>query len=496
MPTNSYDLIVIGEDFAGLVAATLCAKRGMRVLILSHGAGPHGYQIGPHKLPIEPLAMCGLDSPAVKRVINELHLGHTLKRKLIDSPVSFQFVAPNVRMDATADKDKQAGEFEREFEDPAEVEAVCEQATEVARQLDLALSGDNEFPPTGFWKRREVGKNAIKLSDDARDWVERSESDAILRALIGLPVLLGAHVSLDSVNPEAKARSFHLWRQSAPRVLGDWSSLREIFLERFTRGNGETRDARVAELTFSWGRVNGVRLESGEELGAGHVIAAIPVADLQPLIDRKVPKRLAQCVEGLEIAGYRYTLNMVVNEAGIPEGMASPVLITSDPDKPLIGDNAIAVFLAPPDDEAQVVVTVTAVCPAPLPGHSLDDAFADLRVRLRERLEMVMPFFSEHVLLAHAPHEAALPEGLAVDPGYDFPTAPTPVWTSNLDAALGVSAVPYSIGLKHLTIASSQVLLQLGVEGAFATGWCAAKLACDDAGKKRDYLKDEVLAHS
>lgn len=494
MPTNSYDLIVIGEDFAGLVAATLCAKRGMRVLILSHGAGPHGYQIGPHKLPIEPLVLCGLDSPAIKRVLSELHLGHTLKRKLVERPVSFQFVAPDVRLDTTPDRDKQANEFAREFQDPDEITAVCDQAAEVARHFDSMLGGDNEFPPTGFWKRREVGKNAIKLADDAREWLERTESDQILRALVGLPVLLGTHVSLKSVNPEAQARSFHLWRQGAPRVRGDWSALREIFLEKFARGNGETRDGRVAELTFSWGRVNGVRLEGGEELGAGHVIAAIPVDELQKLIDRKVPKRLVQCVEGMKIAGYRYTLNMVVNEAGIPEGMSSPVFMTIDPDKPLTGDNALAVFLGQPDDAAQVAITVTAICPAPLPGQSRDDAFADLRIRLRERLETVMPFFSEHVLLAHAPHEAALPEGMDVDPGYDFPVPPAPVWACDLEPALGVSAVPYSVGLKHLTIASSQVLLQLGVEGSFATGWCAAKLACDDAGKKRDYLKDEVLA--
>ena len=32
-------------------------------------------------------------------------------------------------------------------------------------------------------------------------------------------------------------------------------------------------------------------------------------------------------------------------------------------------------------------------------------------LRIMRVLEMVMPFFSQHVLVAHAPHEAALPEG-------------------------------------------------------------------------------------
>jgi hypothetical protein len=35
---------------------------------------------------------------------------------------------------------------------------------------------------------------------------------------------------------------------------------------------------------------------------------------------------------------------------------------------------------------------------------------------------------------------------------------------------------------------------QLGLEGAFVAGWSAAKIVCDAAGKKRDYLKNEVVS--
>jgi hypothetical protein len=49
------------------------------------------------------------------------------------------------------------------------------------------------------------------------------------------------------------------------------------------------------------------------------------------------------------------------------------------------------------------------------------------------------------------------------------------------------------VGVKNLTTASSQNLPGLGLEGDFAAGWCAARLVCTAAGKKKDYLKDEVL---
>jgi hypothetical protein len=36
-------------------------------------------------------------------------------------------------------------------------------------------------------------------------------------------------------------------------------------------------------------------------------------------------------------------------------------------------------------------------------------------------------------------------------------------------------------------------LPSLGVEGAMAAGWSAAKVACAIAGKKKDYLRDETV---
>jgi hypothetical protein len=35
-----------------------------------------------------------------------------------------------------------------------------------------------------------------------------------------------------------------------------------------------------------------------------------------------------------------------------------------------------------------------------------------------------------------------------------------------------------------------------GFEGALAAGWSAAKVACANAGKKKDYLQNEVVGAS
>lgn len=520
MPTNSYDLIVVGDDFAGLVAGALCARRGMRVLMLSQGGQPSGYVLGPHRLPVEPLCLAGLGSPLVQRVLEELQIGHALKRKLVQQAVSFQFASPELRLDVSADEHNLANELRRELplamrearngapgHGAAEVSAgadgaapevnalaACAGSAAVAQHFDAAMGLDSEFPPMGFWKRREIDKGTTRLVEDAEGWLATFQDHPAVRTLISLPAVLDTHAPASELGAAALGRSFHLWRNGAPRLPGDWEALRELFMERLIKASGETRAARAEALTYRWGKVNGVKLESGEELGAGYVIAALPLSELVPLVGRKVPKRLTECAEAVQPAGHRYTLNLVVDQAGVPEGMSSPLLLVTDPAAPLAGANAIGIFLDDPDEQGHVTVTISAVCPPPAEGQTLAQALAALRLELRARIDTVMPFLDEHIVVAHSPHEAAPPEGIHASAAKGMPLEPAPVWSSQLEAPLGVGAVPYSVGLKHLAVASSQVLPRLGLEGSFAAGWSAARLASDAAGKKREYR--EVLTGS
>jgi len=494
MPSNTYDLIVIGDDFAGLVGATLCASRGMRVLLCKPTDTISSYKLGPYKLPVAALPFAGLTSPAVRRVVDELHFDHLLKRKLRQHDPAFQLIGPDARVDVDADEVHLAKELERELPDNTDAAERCEAAAEIARHLDPVLGQEVAFPPAKFWERREVSRNMTRISDEANKWYESVEDDHVIRAFIELPAALASRSNPLALSAEARARCFSMWRQGTPRIVGDWQTLRDVFEEKFTTHSGEIRRASIAELTFGWSKATGIRLESGEELGASHVMAAMPIADLLPLAEKKKQKRLAQCVEKVNPAGYRYTLNLVIDEAGIPEGMADTVLVVGDVEAPLINDNAFAIYVDEPDDEARAVVTVEAVCAAPEPGRAIEDLFADLRVGLREKLAEVMPFFADHLLLAHSPHESVPAEIADGDLQLKHPVSPEPVWDSELDAYLGVTGVPYSVGIKNLTVASSQVLTGLGLEGDFAAGWCAANLACTALGKKRDPVKSDLFA--
>ncbi|HEY8147176.1 MAG TPA: hypothetical protein VIG06_31055 [Kofleriaceae bacterium] len=497
MPTNHYDLIVLGDDFSGLVAATLCARRGMRVLCATLGRAPTSYQLGPYKLPTEPLPLVGLSSPAVRRVLDELHFQHLLKRKLRTGHPAFQVVGPDLRVSIEPDEATLARELDRELTgssaDPARAVAAAEEAGRLVAHLDPVFSMDIAVPPTGFWERREIGRTADRLIEDAGRWSHELGSD-LARAVFSLPAVFGTNADPAALGDVSRARAFTEWRQGVARLPGDWEALRAIFLDKFTSHNGEVRQVVPESLSTSWGKVTGLVLEGGEELGAGHMVSALPVAELAALCEKKVAKRLLEVGEGMHAGSYRYTLNLVLDAVGVPEGMGANVLVVGDPDQPLTGDNALAMFADQPDQEARILITVQAICPAPPGGVAeLDDRLANLRVGVRERLESVMPFHSDHVLCAHSPHESAPAEGLGEDVAMPPLLSPRPLWRLPPEPLLGVAGLPYQVGIKQFTLGSSQILPGLGLEGEMAVGWCVAKLVCEALGKKKDYLKDEVL---
>jgi hypothetical protein len=60
VPTNFYDVIALGDDLAGLIAATLCARRGLRVLVArTPESPPEDYRLGPYRLSREPMPLVG-----------------------------------------------------------------------------------------------------------------------------------------------------------------------------------------------------------------------------------------------------------------------------------------------------------------------------------------------------------------------------------------------------------------------------------------------------
>ncbi len=494
MPSNSYDLVVLGDDLAALVCATLCARRGMRTLVLGDDR-PARYTLGPHKLPVEPLIWPSGAGTASERVLKELHAELAVRRKLREPKIPGQLVAPDLRVDLGADR--VASELLRELGPVSEgwLEGWT-RGGEIARSLDVLLASEHAFPGVGFFERREVAKLADSTAESAGAWwksVEGQPAAPIWRALAAIALRHPA------APPAAVARAIDQWRAGPIAVRGDGDALRELLLEKLSTAGGEVRAGKVTELGVSWGKLSSLTLASGDDIGCGQIVASRSPRELAELLGKKAPKRLGELADGLAVVGYRYTLNIVIDEAGLPEHMAPTVAVIAGPDKDPVGDAAFSIHVGEPDDTGRVVATIATVLPSDgaMDPDRQPAQMTALRARLWNRLAEVMPFFERHLVLAHSPFEATPPHVPGGRGSYDvprnLPLAMVPVWGGAIAQTADLGALTYTTGVKNLTLTGDQVLPALGVEGALASGWSAAKVACAIAGKKKDYLRDEVV---
>ncbi len=501
MPNSSYDLVVLGDDLAALVCATLCARRGLRTLVLGDDR-PARYMLGPHKLPIEPMMWPAAAGSAADRVLKELHAELALRRKLREPKIAAQIVAPDLRVDLGADR--LAGELERELgkEVTANWTQRWDRGSEIARALDPMLTSEHAFPGVGFFERREIAKLAERAAADATAWWTEAQAVSADAFQIWRHV---AAIALRHPNPGplAIARAIDAWRSGPFPLRGDGEAIRELLVEKLITAGGEVRAGRVTEIDVSWGKISSLTLASGDELGTGQLVASRPPAELAELLGKKAPKRLTELAAGMGVVGYRYTLNIVIDEAGLPEHMAPTVAVVAAPDKDPTNDAAFSIHLGESDDTGRVIATIAAVLASdgPIEPDRMSSRCGALRTALWRRLGDVMPFFERHLVLAHSPFEATPPQAPGGRGSYDVPRnvplTMSPVWSATaaegaVDHATGGS-LTYTTGLKNLTLTGEQVLPTLGIEGALAAGWSAAKVACAIAGKKKDYLRDEVV---
>jgi len=497
LDSSYFDVVVCGSDLAGLVAAALLGRRGLRVLVCGFERVPASFQAGPYTLAREPALLPPPDVESVARVLRELNFLQIVRRRAPPLQPAFQLVLPRHRLDVGS-PELTSRELAREFAgDAGAVGAALERLTAASAELDPLLGSDLTLPPDGFWERREVARVEDRLPAAAADLLAPLTAEHPLRVgLTALAALSSGFAPVD-LNSMVLARAFDLQRRATFRLDGGLPALRSLFLERIASTASEVRQRLTPqEVVFRRGKVAGLRVRPRDEtIGAGHLLWAGPLATLLPLCGDKAGRRLRELAAGVRPACYRYTLCLLVRREALPEGMGARVIAVRDPAQPLVEDNALAVTVGNEDRQNQVPVWVDCLVPAAAaagPGY-----LGVVRARVRERLGRLLPFFDRHLLVLASPHDGLspeLPEAASGSPPPE-PIAATPMTaalTCELPRTLAVAGLPHATGIKNLTLVSQENLPGLGLEGELVSAWGAARLVTG-AQPGRETSRREIL---
>lgn len=486
--TNHYDLIVIGSDIAGLVAAALVAKRGKRVLVIPHGSPDATYKLGRSVLPLETAPLMHLGCPAVQRAYEELGLWTQLKRER--KPISglLHWVLPDHRLDVQPAMHNFADETHREWPDDPVDDAwnLRERWTTAIDELfDELLASEGALVADGFWGRRFLGRVSGQLPDRKLDELEPLAPDHPLRGGARAVEPWIEHLTPRQLGKAASLRIAGLWARGPEDRDGGYPSLRQQLLGRVTLKSGEIKpDLRVAEINFKRGKVTGLSLLGKKDrYGCDHMlIATNPQALVDgPLVPEALPKPLAQTLRAIHPVSTRFVMHLEIAERGLSPGLDGTAICVppDDPDGVSftsdhgVGLTYLRLAAARKDGIREISVTRIVAADAPL---------AEIREEVLEDLEErgVLPFARDHIKVVHSPHdgrEATDGRGRPVD-GYGTETAMRipmqSLYQYDGEPTLGVGLLPHSSGIKNLYFASRMTLPGLGLEGEYAAGLAAA----------------------
>ena len=509
--TNHYDLIVLGADIAGLVAAALVARRGKRVLVMPHGPADGAYRLGGRTLPLDTAPVVHLSTPPVHRVFGELGLWQQVRRQDARVEGLVHLVLPGQRLDVEPGGANWTEETEREWpgdpiDDAWSLRERWGEATDAV--LDELLSAEHALVADGFWSRRFLTRVAGQLpGSDVDDLAPLPESHP-LRAVAHAAEPWLLHLTPAQLGKAASLRLFGQWSRGPHDVPEGLAYVRKALLQRVELHSGEIKpDLRAAELLVKRGRLVGVSLlGKRDRYGCDHMIVATDprrlLGDVLP--NAHIPKPMATTLAGIETVATRYVLHLEMDERGLSPALAGMVVCVPeigpndrgtthgvDPAWAEHGVGMTYVRLAAGATEGMRRVSITRIAPVSADPAEVREAVLD---ELDER--GVLPFCRDHITLMHSPHDGLDPcdgRGRRADVTADtaMPMIPATIEAVHGEPSLGLGLLPYASGLKNLYFAGRLTLPGLGLEGEFAAGTMAAGLVSPPA--KNPFSRSPLL---
>jgi phytoene dehydrogenase-like protein len=511
--TNHYDLVVVGPDVAGLVAAALVARRNKRVLVMPHGSAEGSVRLGGHVLPLDTAPVVHMGTAPVQRVFQELGLWQQIRRDhgLVEGMV--HWVLPKQRLDVMPPDGRFAAETAREWpDDPvADAWSLSRRWTDATDEmLDQLLTSDNALVADGFWSRRFLSRVASQLPGRNVDELEPLAQDHPLRAAARAVEPWLQHLSPAQLGKAASLRLQGLWARGPGDVPRGLPHIRKALLQRIELHSGEVKpDLRVAELQIRRGKVVGLSLlGKRDRYGCDHVIVAMDPRRLLTgmLPAEHVPKPLAASAQAILPVAYRFVLHAEIDERGLSPALAGTAVCLPAPEHPITpadsssratwaahGVGHTYLRVGPGSREGVKRLSITRII---APGEDV----LTLRERVLEELDLrgVLPFCHDHIGLLHSPHDGRdATDGRGrpradIGPGSAMQVPMDPLHAVTGEPSLGVGVLPHGTGIKNLHLAGRLTLPGLGLEGEFAAGTMAAGLVAAPA--KSPFSRSPLLS--
>ncbi|HSN91659.1 MAG TPA: phytoene dehydrogenase [Anaeromyxobacteraceae bacterium] len=490
-----YDVCILGSHLGGAVAGALLARRGFRVLQVSLDDPGPGYLESGYLLPWGPsLVPAPQHLPSAEVVLVELGLATDLGRALVPCDPDLQVLLPRHRVDVTREPSRLARELRREW--PGDADRLGAAFAELSALFDRAgvfLRSAPPLPPSGLGERfalRKALSAAARAPGEPAEPVPTTppfrglEDHELVRCLWAAHRLLGF---LDGPpSPLSLVRLLGAAARGTHHLAGGPGALRDMVRRRIAESRGEVHggpgEPGATSLVIEGSRLAAVRLAgSPDAYVARAFVLAADGASLRRLLPADAARsRFASLLGKVRPRRKLLTLNLVVKRPALPPALGPTAVVQRDPagQDP---ENVLFLHVEParrqvPRGSVETVADELVVCASTfVPAQALGpEALAAAAAGLRAAAADAIPFFERHLVAESLPARHA---GEQASPHH-------PLYETEIDPALGLSALPVRAPFKNAFFAGREVLPGLGVEGEFYAGIQAAGHVAAMLGRK------------
>jgi phytoene dehydrogenase-like protein len=480
MPRSSfYDVIIFGNDPAGIMAGALLSRNNYRVLLIGQGSPGVSYSHDGVELPPFPTMLPPYGhAPILDQVLNTLGVEDPVHTLGSDDDAPLQLVTPEIRLDLSRDREILESELSRaRIAYKSKILNIFDSLCADEEQYRQMLDRHPPIQPDSLKERSRLKR--LMRSSQAVKTPELSGWPPLLRVLASASAFLS---NLDQ--PVRSARSTgHL-------VLALLGGLRTVptfvdtLLGAFKKSGGDLELKTVVEEVVIDGKnATGVRtLRKSNTYNCGALVANLPIGDVLELIPmRRRHRRFLLAANSVRPARSQFMVNLVLPRDGLPMGMKPHLLMIRSLDEPFEEDNLIRVQCLPfPARKHRVLVSFS--CIVPYRKRSLGREFlGPLQKRILEAGAWLIPFLEKHL----EGHSSPFWEARVGDEGHPSPWSIHQLYETEQEVSLGAAILPLRTPWRNMFYCGPESVPGLGQEGAAYAAYETTRLVTEKRKLKK-----------
>jgi phytoene dehydrogenase-like protein len=453
-----YDVIVIGTNIGGLIAAGLMAGKGFRVLVTGENLFQNSDQNQLFTFAPSP------DSPFISSLLSELKLKQVIKRHLSLNIPSYQVVLPKHRIDVSPEPESLAQEFDREFfKQREEIRLFYKDLKLYMNKIDKIFQKNHLFhleSPFKRWKlQARLSKLILREEREGPDIFRSIPKEHPFKTFVLAQVILSTYKNAHLLTNFEIVRLHGAWLQGTFSIKNQLLGLKRLLMDKITNQGGDIKpEYQVQSILMKQTRAQGIKIKGIKDgIGCEFIISSIDLRSLSKIIpSQHYNSKFINTLQGIYPTHYLFIFPLLVKSKVIPEGMAREVFFVSDLKKKLEEENLLRIIVTHKDKDLSLI---TVGCLSRI--FNKRSYYFDLRKRAIFQLEGLIPFLREHIK--------------EEEPLFIF----QPIYGGRFNSWFGFSVGSSKIGYKNIFLAGREVFAGLGFEGEFLSGraavWIAAK---------------------